>query len=76
MGFLGRVAWDERFWYAFVPFLTCIGSIRGGFRVPFVEWLGFHSLMHDPPLPPIGNGVFGLLFVNGVVDPFGWGIFS
>ena len=29
-----------------------MNGIRGGvFRVPFVEWLGFHVLMHDPPSP-------------------------
>jgi len=53
-----------------------MGSNRGCFRVPFAEWLGYHVLMHDPPLPPIGNGVLGLLFVVGVVDSFNWGIFS
>ena len=35
---------------ALVLLLVCIGSGRGFFRVPFVEWFGFHVLMHDPPV--------------------------
>ena len=54
-----------------------MGSVWGGFRVPFVEWFGFHSLMYDPPLPPYSGGaIFGLLFVKRVVDRFNVHIFS
>ncbi len=54
-----------------------MGSVRGVFRVPFVGWRGFHSLMYDPPLPPCsGEAIFGLLFTKGGIDPFNRRIFS
>jgi hypothetical protein len=53
-----------------------MGSVRGDFRAPFVEWLGFHSLMYDPPPPYSGERFFRFLFVKRVVDRLKWRIFS
>jgi hypothetical protein len=77
------------FWFVFCSVWYCLGTVQllfclrgswgwfpGVFRVPFVVGRFFQVPMHDPPLPPIGNVVFGLFFVGGVVDPVIRCIFS
>ena len=39
------------FWYAFVPFLTWMGSVLSGLGVPFGCWGVLLALMRDPPSP-------------------------
>ena len=46
------MGYDVVFWYALVPLLTQIGSIRDVFRVPLEDWGFILALTHDPPLPP------------------------
>ena len=42
------------FFLDLLGFLTGIGSWRRDFRVPFVEWIGIHVWMCDPPSPFLG----------------------
>jgi len=57
------------FWSVFfldLPgFLTGIGSGRSVFQVPFVEWIGIHVWMCDPPSP-----FYGCVFRSPFCD---WG---
>jgi hypothetical protein len=41
------------FWYAFVVFLTWMGSVPSGLGVPFGGWGVLLALMRDPPSPPL-----------------------
>jgi hypothetical protein len=69
-------AWNcPGFFSEWPRFLPGIGSGWSVFRVPFVGWRCFHLWMYDPPSPFFG-GVLGFLLVEGVVDSFGWRIFS